>query len=290
VQGLINIYKVVRTMAKERIAFIGGGNMARSLIGGLIGDGYDSGGLWVSDPDPQQLGLLANRFGVHTTHSNREAVQHTDTVILAVKPQQIRGVTEEIRALLDPRRSLVISIAAGIRTPALAEWLGEAVPIVRAMPNTPALVQSGATALFANTMVSKTQRDAAESILRSVGLTLWVEDETQMDSITALSGCGPAYFFLVMECLENAAQKLGLSARLTRLLTLQTAFGSAKLALESEEDSATLRARVTSPGGATEQAIRVLQQGNMQSLFDDALRAAHRRSVELADQLGRKDG
>lgn len=277
-------------MTNERIAFIGGGNMARSLIGGLIGDGYDNSRLWVSDPDAQRLGQLANHFGVHTTQTNGEAVQHADTVILAVKPQAMHQVAEQIREHLDASRHLVISIAAGIRTRALESWLGETLPIVRAMPNTPALVRSGATVLIANPMVSKVQRDAAETVLRSVGLVLWVVDETQMDSITALSGCGPAYFFLVMECLENAAQKLGLPATLTRLLTLHTAFGAAKLALESEEDSATLRARVTSPGGATEQAIKVLQQANLQSLFDEALSAAQQRSVELADQLGRNDG
>ncbi len=277
-------------MTNERIAVIGGGNMARSLIGGLIGDGYDKSRLWVSDPDAQRLGQLADHFGVHTTHSNGEAVQNADTIILAVKPQAMRDVAEQLREHLDITRHLVISIAAGIRMQALEMWMGETLPIVRAMPNTPALVQSGATVLVANPMVSKAQRDAAETVLRSVGLVLWVVDETQMDSITALSGCGPAYFFLVMECLDNAAQKLGLPARLTRLLTLHTAFGAAKLALESEEDSATLRARVTSPGGATEQAIKVLQQANLQSLFDEALRAAQQRSMELADQLGRNDG
>ena len=277
-------------MTNERIAVIGGGNMARSLIGGLIGDGYDKSRLWVSDPDAQRLGQLADHFGVHTTHSNGEAVQNADTIILAVKPQAMRDVAEQLREHLDITRHLVISIAAGIRMQALEMWMGETLPIVRAMPNTPALVQSGATVLVANPMVSNAQRDAAETVLRSVGLVLWVVDETQMDSITALSGCGPAYFFLVMECLDNAAQKLGLPARLTRLLTLHTAFGAAKLALESEEDSATLRARVTSPGGATEQAIKVLQQANLQSLFDEALRAAQQRSMELADQLGRNDG
>lgn len=277
-------------MANERIAFIGGGNMARSLIGGLIGDGYDKDRLWVSDPDAQRLGQLANHFGVHTTQSNGEAVQNADTVILAVKPQALHDVATQISGDLDDTRHLVISIAAGIRTGALEAWLGETLPIVRAMPNTPALVQSGATVLIANPMVSKGQRDAAETVLRSVGLVLWVLDEAQMDAVTALSGCGPAYFFLVMECLENAAQKLGLPDTLTRLLTLHTAFGAAKLALESEEDSATLRARVTSPGGATERAIQVLQQANLQSLFDEALGAAQQRSEELADQLGRNDG
>lgn len=278
------------TMINDRITFIGGGNMAGSLIGGLIGDGYDKQSIRVSDPDDAKLEVLAGRFGIHTTHSNSDAVQHGDIIILAVKPQVMGEVTAGLKEAVDPARHLVISIAAGIRTPVMAEWLGEQVPVVRAMPNTPALVQSGATALFANPRVSAAQRDTAETVMRSVGLTLWLDDEDQMDMVTALSGCGPAYFFLVMECLENAARRLGLPADLTRLLTLQTAFGAAKLALESEEDSATLRARVTSPGGATEEAMKVLQQGDLQSLFDQALRAAQLRSKDLADQLGGHDG
>jgi pyrroline-5-carboxylate reductase len=278
------------TMINDRITFIGGGNMAGSLIGGLIGDGYDKQSIRVSDPDNAKLEVLASRFGIHTTHSNSDAVRHGDIIILAVKPQVMGEVTAGLKEAVDPARHLVISIAAGIRTPVMAGWLGEQVPVVRAMPNTPALVQSGATALFANPRVSAAQRDAAETVMRSVGLTLWLDDEDQMDMVTALSGCGPAYFFLVMECLENAARRLGLPADLTRLLTLQTAFGAAKLALESEEDSATLRARVTSPGGATEEAIKVLQQGDLQSLFDRALRAAQLRSKDLADQLGGHDG
>jgi len=278
------------TMINDRITFIGGGNMAASLIGGLIGDGYDKRRIRVADPDDAKLQVLADRFGVQTTRANNDAVDHGDIVILAVKPQVMGEVAAGLKPAVDPARHLVISIAAGLRTPVLTGWLGERVPVVRAMPNTPALVQSGATALFANANVSDAQRDAAETIMRSVGLTLWLDDEDRMDMVTALSGCGPAYFFLVMECLENAARRLGLPADLARLLTLQTAFGAAKLALESDEPSATLRARVTSPGGATEEAVKVLQQGDLQSLFDRALEAARQRAKTLADELGGQDG
>lgn len=277
-------------MMDKTIAFIGGGNMAHSLIGGLIGGGHDNRGIWVSDPNAERLGSLSTRYGVRTTHANGEAAARADVIVLAVKPQVMHEVAAGLKAHVDAARHLVISIAAGIRIHALETWFGAALPIVRAMPNTPALVQSAATALVANKNVSRTQRDAAETVMRSVGLTFWLDDESGMDAVTALSGCGPAYFFLLMECLEKAAGKLGLSAPLTRLLTLQTAFGTAKLALESEEDTATLRSRVTSPGGATEQAIKVLIKGDIQALFDAALHAAYQRSRELADQLGEKHG
>ncbi len=187
---------------------------------------------------------------------------------------------------MQDQQPLVISIAAGIRTPDLARWLGADTAIVRAMPNTPALVQSGATGLFANAHVRDQQRDLAETILRAVGLTLWVEQEDQLDLVTALSGSGPAYFFLVMEALQEAASKLGLPAETARLLALQTAFGASRMALESDEDAAALRQRVTSPGGTTEQALRVLEEGGLRNLMEQALTAAARRSRELADQFG----
>jgi pyrroline-5-carboxylate reductase len=185
---------------------------------------------------------------------------------------------------------LVISIAAGIRLADLSRWLtasaANPVPIVRVMPNTPALVRSSASALFAGTYVNETQRKLAESILRAVGLTIWLENENQMDAVTALSGSGPAYFFLMMEVLEKAAINLGLPQETARLLTLQTAFGSAKMALESLEDAASLRVRVTSKGGTTEQAVNLLQSGGLQTLFDQALKAAEQRATHLAKQLG----
>lgn len=277
-------------MINKSIAFIGGGNMTRSLVGGLVNDGYDTGLICVADPDAEQRQWFTEQFGIKVMASNTGAIAQAEVVILAVKPQVLHEVSLELRGAVEPSRHFVISIAAGVRLQALEQWLGGDNPIVRAMPNTPALVQSGAIALSANPMVTDEQREMAESVMRSVGLTLWLDDEAQMDAVTALSGCGPAYFFLVMECLENAAADLGLSPRLARLLTLQTAFGAAKLALESEEGSAALRTRVTSPGGVTEQAINVLQQGDIQTLFNEALQAAHRRSIELADQLGGENG
>ncbi|MDO9371888.1 MAG: pyrroline-5-carboxylate reductase [Gammaproteobacteria bacterium] len=271
---------------KNTIVFIGGGNMARSLMGGLIADGCAPKQLWVTDPNQDKLAGLQRDFSVHTTTANLDAAQHADVLVLAVKPQALKAVAHELAPLLQRRKPLVISIAAGIRTGALVAWLGGDLALVRAMPNTPALVRSGASALYANALVSEAQRSQAENILRAVGLALWLTDEAQMDAVTALSGSGPAYFFLVMEALEEAAMRLGLPRETAHLLTLETAFGAAKMALESSEGCGALRARVTSPGGTTEQALRVLQEGRIEALFETALRAAHARSAELATLLG----
>ena len=275
-------------MTQQRLAFIGAGNMARSLVGGLIADGWDPGVIGVSDPDGNQLATLTAHFKVSTDTDNRTILAGRDVVVLAVKPQVMREVARGIAADIQQSRPLVISIAAGIRSSDLERWLGGDCAVVRCMPNTPALVQTGATALFATQKVSNEQRDLAESILRAAGLAVWVDDEELLDAVTALSGSGPAYFFLVMEALEEAGISLGLNDQTSRLLTLQTALGAAKMALESNDDTATLRQRVTSPGGTTERALEVLENGKLRALFVDALTAARDRSRELADQLGAK--
>ena len=208
--------------------------------------------------------------------------------MLAVKPQNIKQACDDIAVALQAKNALLISIAAGIRKSALRAWLGTDVPLVRTMPNTPALIQSGATVLCADSGVSHAQRSLAESLMRSVGVTLWIEDESQMDAVTALSGSGPAYFFYVMEVMEQAAVELGLTQETAHLLTLQTAFGAAKMALESTDDIAQLRARVTSPGGTTERAISVLQHAQIKRIFAEALSAAQQRSQELAEILERQ--
>jgi pyrroline-5-carboxylate reductase len=272
-------------MTDSTLAFIGGGNMAGSLIGGLIADGWSPGRIQVADPDPARISQLAERFAVITTRDNSEAVASADAVILAVKPQILHEVVGQIAPAIRQHQPVVISIAAGIRETTLRNWLGEGAAIVRCMPNTPAMVQSGATALYANARVSEEQRSLAESVLRAVGLALWVDDEAQMDAVTALSGSGPAYFFLFMEALQAAGTELGLSPDTARLLTLQTAFGAAKMALESREDAATLRRQVTSPGGTTERAIEVFTQEGLQAMALKALQAAAGRSRELADEF-----
>jgi len=273
-------------MKQTSIGFIGGGNMAGSLIGGLIHDGCSADMLWVTDPDDDHLQQFSERFGIHTSNDNLELIGACEVVVLAIKPQILATVGAEISELLQRRQPLVLSIAAGVRSTDIERWLGGNISLVRVMPNTPALVQSGAAALFANTAVSQAERDLAESIMRAVGLTLWVDDEAAMDAVTALSGSGPAYLFLVMEVMEKAARELGLPAETARLLTLQTAFGAAKMALESDQDAAELRRRVTSPGGTTEAALKVLTDGNIEQLFADALGAAHDRSEQIAKMLG----
>jgi len=273
-------------MSTQKVTFIGGGNMARSLIGGLIGDGFTAANITVADPDSNSLNDLQQRFKINVAADNLSALHNADTVVLAVKPQLLHEVIEQLRPALQKRQPLLISIAAGVREASMSQWLDFKLPIVRSMPNTAALVQSGATGLFANAAVSAAQRDQAESILRAVGLTLWVKEESQLDAVTALSGSGPAYFFRVMEIMQQSAENLGLSQDQARLLTLQTAFGAAKLALESSDDLTTLRQNVTSKGGTTAAALQHLQQGGLEELFDGALKAAHARSIELGQILG----
>jgi len=260
--------------------------MARSLVGGMISDGCNPERIRVSDPSAEQRHQLAATFGIHTATSNLEALQQADVVILAVKPQVIEAVATEIAEAIQQQQCPVISIAAGIRTADLERWLGADCAVIRTMPNTPALVGSGATALFANQTTTAEQRNLAEFIMRAVGLTLWLDDEPLMDAVTAVSGSGPAYFFLLMESLENAGCNAGLPRETARLLTLQTAFGAAKMALESSDDSATLRKCVTSPGGTTERAIEIMESGDYQTLINNAVQGAKERAQELADILG----
>lgn len=275
-------------MKKRTIGFIGGGNMATSLLGGLISDGCPASSIWVAEPDADRRETLASRFGVATTANNNELVEAVDVVVLAVKPQVLHEACRGIADTLQAYKPLVLSIAAGIRIGDIDRWLGGGCAIVRTMPNTPSLVQSGATALLANDRVSAEQRELAEGIMRSVGLTLWLAEESQMDAVTAISGSGPAYFFLVIELLQQTGVKLGLTEENARLLAVQTAFGAAKMALESPDECTTLRARVTSPGGTTERAIGILEQGGIRELFATALTGARDRAAELADELGAK--
>jgi len=273
-------------MKEKTVAFIGGGNMSRALLGGMVADGTDPKKVWVTDLDPSKLESLATQFGVRVTPDNNHACAQADVVVLAVKPQSIRQVVADLAPTLQKRHALIVSVAAGIRAADLKRWLGGDASVVRAMPNMPALVQSGATALYASPGVSPAQRALAESIMRAVGVVAWVADENHMDAVTALSGSGPAYFFLLMELMEQAGVQLGLTAETARLLTVQTAFGAAKLALESDESPGALRVRVTSPGGTTERALGVFAQSDLDAIVRKALAAAAARSNELADQFG----
>ena len=271
-------------MKTNKIGFIGGGNMASSLISGLIASGHSPQQIWVSDINPDTLKTLAAELNVNTSASNDAVVNEADVIVLAVKPQTLADVAKSIAPLIQQRKSLIVSIAAGISQYSLGNWLGADTAIVRCMPNTPALVLTGATALHANNKVSAEQRSLAENILRSVGIALWVENESELDAVTAVSGSGPAYYFLLMEAMEKAALELGLSETTARLLVQQTALGAAKIALESSESPEQLRKRVTSPGGTTQQAIETFQQGGFTELVSKALHAARDRSIEMSKQ------
>lgn len=274
-------------MNPHTIGFIGAGNMARSLAGGLLNNGWSTEHLLLSDPDANQRRGAEQALGLKTLADNVTLATAAEVLVLAVKPPALKAIAEEIAATVQEKRPLVISVVAGIRVDDIERWLGGNLPVVRVMPNTAALIGSGAAGLFANARVNASQRDTAESILRAVGVTVWVEKETLIDTITAISGSGPAYFFLVMEVLEKAAIKHGLDPRTARLLTLETAYGAAKMALEGGEEPALLRKRVTSPGGTTEKAVQVLEAGRIEKVFDDAVVAAIQRARELADLFGK---
>jgi pyrroline-5-carboxylate reductase len=270
-------------MDKIKIGFIGAGNMARALIGGLISSGVPGHNIYSYDLEASRLQDLCRDTGIAAASDNQQLIEQCDVVVLAVKPQAMHTMISDLQ--LTSHTPLFLSIAAGLRIAALCQWFGRDVPLVRAMPNTPALVRAGATGMAANASVSEDQREIAETIMRAVGITLWLDDESQLDAVTALSGSGPAYFFYLMEAMEQAGSQLGLSQEAARLLTVQTAFGAAKLALEVEEEPKTLRERVTSPGGTTEQAIKHLDNKQTRDILIAAVKAARDRSEQLAQQL-----
>lgn len=263
-----------------QIAFIGAGNMASSIIGGLLNQGMPVANLCASDPYPEALQRLHKTYGVRTTADNDVAVASADVVILAVKPQIMPDVTQALAASLQQSNPVVISIAAGITVTALQRQLGAATAIVRCMPNTPALVQSGATAMFANANTSAAQRNHAEAILGAVGDAHWVTDENLLDAVTALSGSGPAYFFLFMEAMTEAGIQMGLQPALSRALTVQTALGAARMAT-GDTELAELRRRVTSPGGTTAAALDSFADSDLRGVVARAMQAALARSIEM---------
>ncbi|NOQ89750.1 MAG: pyrroline-5-carboxylate reductase [Gammaproteobacteria bacterium] len=274
------------------IGFIGGGNMAASLIGGLINAGVPASDITIAEPDESQRQSLSERFKINTTADNNDTLQ-CEIVVFAVKPQILKIVCQQ----LDTDKihnNLFISIAAGIKSTDINNWLtaddgnnrNSQLAIVRCMPNTPALLQCGATGLFANDAVSETQKQQAEKIMQAVGIVIWVDNEIQINAVTAVSGSGPAYFFLMMEAMQQAGEKLGLSAEISQQLVLQTALGASRMATENELSPAELRKMVTSKGGTTEQAILSFQAADYQQIVLDALQAANDRSISLADELG----
>ena len=265
------------------LAFVGAGNMARSILGGLVQEGYPADRILASGRSKDKLTALATDFGI-TTGSNHDVAEQADVVVLAVKPQGLKAVAEDLRPALN-HNPLLISIAAGINVDALERWLGEHHAIVRCMPNTPSLVKTGASGLYANRNTSDTRRQQAEQILSAVGTVQWLDDEALIDAVTAVSGSGPAYFFLVMEAMIDAGQRLGLDREAATELTLQTALGAATLARQSDVDVAELRRRVMSPGGTTEAAINSFEHDQLRAVFERAMKACAARAGELARAL-----
>ncbi|MEK1940639.1 MAG: pyrroline-5-carboxylate reductase [Pseudomonas sp.] len=276
-------------MSNPRIAFIGAGNMAASLIGGLRAQGMDNKLISAGDPGVENRNKVAAEHGISVFADNADAVRGADVVVLAVKPQAMKTVCLALAPELTSNQ-LIVSIAAGITCASLQTWLStpEAPTraIVRCMPNTPALLRQGVSGLFANVGVSSAQRQQAEQLLSAVGVALWLDEEHLIDAVTAVSGSGPAYFFLLIEAMTAAGEKLGLPAATAAQLTLQTALGAARMAVASDVDAAELRRRVTSPAGTTEAAIKTFQAGGFEALVEQALNAAAHRSAELAEQLG----
>lgn len=261
--------------------------MASSLIRGLIAKGIAAQSIWASDLDNGKLQLLARDCGIQTG-SNSDIAKNANVIVLAVKPQVMRDACMALAADLGDREVLLISIAAGITSAHLESWFGESAAIVRCMPNTPALVGMGASGLFANGAVTEEQKQLAQEVISAVGFATWVDADSDIDIVTAISGSGPAYFFLFMEAMQTTATKMGLSEDLARALTYHTAAGAAALAQHSEDDIATLRHNVTSPGGTTEQAILQFESGDLRGLVAKAINAARTRSLELAKEIDSK--
>lgn len=263
------------------IAFVGGGNMTTAMVGGLIANRYPSNAIIVAEPSNEKAVMLEERFGICTTVATPVAVEQAQIVILAVKPQVIEAVASEIAATPGIGAKLFVCIAAGIRLALLEAFLGSGTAIIRAMPNTPALVGCAATAIYANARTSQEQITMATTIMESFGICLTLHDENQLDAVTAISGSGPAYFFLLMEEMIRAGCRVGLSEHDAMKLTLQTALGATHMALTGEESPSQLRMRVTSPNGTTQCAIDSMQQGGFGALIERAVQCAHRRAVDL---------
>ncbi|NKQ09530.1 pyrroline-5-carboxylate reductase [Pseudomonas sp. SST3] len=275
-------------MSTPRIAFIGGGNMAASLIGGLRAQGIPATSICASDPGADKRAELQATHGIETFADNGQALASADVIVLAVKPQVMQAVCRDLARHLQAKQ-LIVSIAAGINCASLQDWLGAQSPraIVRCMPNTPSLLRQGVSGLFANAQVTDAQKQQAEQLLSAVGLALWLDNEALIDAVTAVSGSGPAYFFLMMEAMTAAGEQLGLPRATAAELTMHTALGAARMACESDLDAAELRRRVTSPNGTTEAAIKTFQAGGFETLVQQAMNAAAHRSAELAEQLGK---
>jgi pyrroline-5-carboxylate reductase len=269
-----------------KITFIGGGNMAQAIIGGLCKSGVAAVDIGVAEPVAEARAKLAKDFGVTAQASAGDIAALGDLIVMAVKPQQMREAAQAVRPSLGAA-SVVLSIAAGIRLADLGRWLGGHKRLIRCMPNTPALIGAGVTAAYATPEVSQQEISQAAQVLRPMGRLIWVKSEALLDPVTAVSGSGPAYVFYFIEALEQAARELGLDAEAARTLSLETFLGAAKLAAGSADDPATLRTKVTSKGGTTEAALAIMNQEKMKDAFVRAVRTANARALELGEQMGK---
>jgi len=264
------------------IGLVGGGNMARALVRGLLQAGHPAGRIDVADPDPAQLEqVVALHAGVGIHADNTDLARSADVLVLAVKPQIMADVAQALAAVPRRDRQLILSVAAGVTLDSLRGWFGAATPVVRVMPNQPATIGAGISGLAASPAVGAAERETAHYIASATGQAVWLSDESLMDAVTAVSGSGPAYFYLLMECMERAAMELGLPADLAAALTRETALGAARVVIETRAEPARLRAAVTSPGGTTAAALRVFETAGLDAIVRRALAAARDRSAEL---------
>ncbi|GHB15338.1 pyrroline-5-carboxylate reductase [Salinicola rhizosphaerae] len=276
---------MTESATSRRIVFLGAGNMASAIFGGMLKGGYPADAILATSRTQARRESIEAEYGIRTTADNGVAVAEADVVVLAVKPQMMRELCESLREAFQARRPLVVSVAAGLDAATLDDWLGGGLAVIRCMPNTPSLVGEGVSGLYANGKVSDDQRRLTTQLFEPVGLVEWVDDERLIDAVTAISGSGPAYFFLFIESLEAAGVDLGLPQESARRLALQTAFGAAKMARQSEFDPAELRRRVTSPNGTTERAIRTFEAAGLAQIVDDAAQACAERARELSQEL-----
>jgi len=270
---------------KTVIGFIGAGNMAYALIKGLLNNGFDANQINISDPNEELLQSRESELKVTTYSDNTSLLSNSDIIFFAVKPQVLSSVCLELKGVVKSKH-LFVSIVAGIRSSDINRWLGGNFALIRTMPNTPALFQTGVTGLFANELVDNEQKSLVESILSSVGECFWVNEEKLIDAITAISGSGPAYFFLLMQSMTQAGMALGLDEETANSLSIQTAYGASLMANKTGKDSRTLRTEVTSPNGTTQSAIESFQDQNFEGIVANATRAAYDRARELSNELG----
>ena len=273
----------------SNVTFIGAGNMASAIFGGMVHSGYPADAITATATRDATLAPLAERLGIHTTTDNLAAIEHADVVVLSVKPQIMRQVCETLRESVQKHRPLIVSVAAGLGAETLEQWLGGGLAVVRCMPNTPSLVGIGASGLYANAAVSDAQRTLATQLMEAVGIVEWVEEERLLDAVTAVSGSAPAYFFLMFEAMEEAAVKLGLPAETARRLAIQTALGASTMAQRSDKDPATLKQNVMSPGGTTERAIAHMEDAHLRTIIADAMQACAARADAMSKELSGND-